>query len=342
MAGCFHMPIDSKKNPDVYSVTEGGLDIPVIDVTNPAFAVEATPAELAGQFARFGRQLKANGRIPRWIRSFLFKRALRGSQLGSGITAASGGFLDGISTYLLKLGPKNMGAGFTEIDRAIAADLPATALRLRLRDVADLLAEGVADPLGRNPARSLHLLNIGGGVSIDSINALILLQRDRPELLAGRDIRIDVLDLRPEGAGLGARACRALQVPGAPLCGLDITFTHLPYDWTKPQDLMRLTPHLREDPVVALSSEGALFEYGSDTDIVANLQVVARRTPDDSIVVGSVARNNDDVRRLHALTGAQVKLRGIDAFRLLVDKSGWRLNRTRAGLISDQASLRKP
>jgi hypothetical protein len=84
--------------------------------------------------------------------------------------------------------------------------------------------------LDARPGDPLLLLNIGGGSAIDSLNALLLLHRERPGSLADRGIRIYVLDLDTAGPTFGARALAALQAEGAPLHGLDIRLTHVPYD----------------------------------------------------------------------------------------------------------------
>src|SRR5687768_17621620 len=45
--------------------------------------------------------------------------------------------------------------------------------------------------LSHNPSQPLYLLNIAGGPGIDSLNALILLQREQPGLLGGRRSTVD-------------------------------------------------------------------------------------------------------------------------------------------------------
>jgi hypothetical protein len=39
-----------------------------------------------------------------------------------------------------------------------------------------------------------------------------------------------------------------------------------------------------------VSSEGGLYEYGSDAEVVANLSVIAARAPEGTFVVGSFTR----------------------------------------------------
>ena len=62
---------------------------------------------------------------------------------------------------------------------------------------------------------------------------------------------------------------------GGPLAGLDIVFDHRSYDWDEPAPLEALLRELgAAGAIVAASSEGGLFEYGSDAAIVANLEAL--------------------------------------------------------------------
>src|ERR1700749_1013748 len=99
-----------------------------------------------------------------------------------------------------------------------------------MQQIAKLLAEALREPLKRDAAAPLHLINIAGGPALDSINALIVLNRSDAGLLK-RPIVIDVLDSQTEGPTFGANALKALQADGGPLHELDIPFTHRPYDW---------------------------------------------------------------------------------------------------------------
>jgi hypothetical protein len=73
-----------------------------------------------------------------------------------------------------------------------------------------------------------------------------------------------------------------------------------------------------------VSSEGGLFEYGADEEIAANLSAVHELTPLDTIVVGSACRESESTRA-HAGIGATLRPRTREAFRELVEKSGWRV-----------------
>jgi len=83
----------------------------------------------------------------------------------------------------------------------------------------------------------------------------------------------------------------ALTSDGAALCGLDVGFHFAAYDWTKPAALRDAIGSIGvDDSVVAGSSEGGLFLYASEGDIMANLNVFRDCTPADAVMVGSFAR----------------------------------------------------
>jgi hypothetical protein len=266
---------------------------------------------------------------------------LRGSRLAKGLRRAHGTFLDGMTTYLFKLGPNHLGPYAVPIDRRLVTSLPAISMRLRLSDMAKLLAEGLAPRLSAEPARPLHLLNIAGGPAVDSMNALILLQRQHPGLLAGRSIKLRVLDGDRHGPAFGARALAALQQTGAPLAALDASLEHLSYDWSRPES--GLTRALSEadatDAIVAVSSEGGLFEYGSDQDIVANLRALAGARDPGVFAVGSVTRDDELMKFVKQTSSAATRPRGLAVFKELVTQAGWRVTRAVERPMSDQVVL---
>ena len=166
-----------------------------------------TQEELARRVDDFMREQAKLGKLPALARDLLLRVVLRGSVLAQGLRAARGKYLAGIDTYLFKLGPDNLGSAYARpIDRKIADALPALAMRLRLQDHAQLLAEAVRAPLEASAASPLRLLNIAGGAAFDSLNALLLLQRASPRLLQGRAIVICVLDCDSAGPSFGQRA----------------------------------------------------------------------------------------------------------------------------------------
>ncbi|HWO31041.1 MAG TPA: hypothetical protein VNO32_19785 [Candidatus Acidoferrum sp.] len=303
----------------VYAKTEEGVELAVIDVTHPAFRVTATEAELAAMAAQYVLEAGKQQEVPAAL-----QEALRNSMLGRGLMAAMGTFLDGTSTYLLKLGPENLGVQASPIDKRIAASFPAFAARVRLQDMARLLADGLVRAAAVEPRRPLCLVNIGGGTGSDSWNAVIRLQGEQGELLVGREIRISVMDLDARGPGFGGRAIAALCAAEGPLRGLKVGFRHFSYEWSDAERLRKLLCELQAgDAACGVSSEGGLFEYGSDEEIVSNLRAVDAGTPRDAVVVGSVTRDGRPVRASLIASRVLTRPRTIEGFRSLCEQGGW-------------------
>jgi len=313
-----------------YAETEQGVKAAVIDVTHPAFIVNATDEELAAMSEQYVREAAQQREVPEAL-----KAALRNSLLGKGLMAASGTFLDGMTTYLLKLGPENLGAEASPIDRRIAASFPAFTARLRLQDMARLLAEGLRHTALVERTRPLCLVNIGGGAGADSWNALIHLnerasagadsgQQGTP--LAGREVVIALMDLDARGPAFGARAVKALGANDGPLSVMDVEFQHFTFDWSNAGRLEELLRELgAADAACGISSEGGLFEYGSDDEIVSNLKALHGGTAPDAFVVGSVTRDAAPVRASLIASRVLTCPRTIESFRTLAKAGGWKL-----------------
>ena len=312
---------ERNKRPGVcYAATDEGIELPVIDVSRTEFRPEVDPAELPARFERHAAEMARFQRLPRPVRGLLLRLWGRRSILLKGVQDASGTFLGGMSTYLLKLGPANLGDGYASgIDRKIAAAYPALSVRFRLADTAGLMAASLARSLADLREQEIHLLNIAGGPASDSLNALILLRRDHPGLLEGRAFHIHVLDVQAAAPGFGRRALAALRAPGAPLHGVEVSLEHRSYDWS---DVAPLRAQVRElGPGLVLgSSEGGLFHYGSDGEIVANLEALGEHTPPGFGLVGSLS--------LRELPFSPVPARALDLarFQTLAEGAGWRLH----------------
>src|SRR4051794_32198829 len=245
----------------LYVRTRDGLNVPIVDVTNPAFRVDPSEQELAALTSQFVGESGTRQDMPAPLVA-----ALQRSVLGRGLMAARGTFLSGMHTYLMKLGPESLWDGAEEIDRRIAASFPAFTNRLRVQDMARLLAEAIlaaAPPDGRE----LVFVNIAGGAAADSWNALLLVAAQRRAVLAGRRITIAVLDPDSDGPAFGADAVARLCEADGPLAGLDITFQHVPLAWSDANALGRQLDALgAQRAFCSASSEGGLFEYGSDDE----------------------------------------------------------------------------
>ncbi|MCA9679924.1 MAG: hypothetical protein KC464_33140, partial [Myxococcales bacterium] len=190
-----------------YAVSDDGVELAVIDVTHPAFAVAIDDAELRSRVAAFRRTQGGLARLPARLRRPLLRWFLRDSELGRRIMRSDGTFMSGMDTYLLKLGPDNLDRRFHHpIDRVIADALPALSVRLRLQDVATLIAEAAAPALAAAPGRPWTIVDIAGGPALDAANALLVLRRDHPGVLDGHVVDVAVLDRDRAGPGFGARA----------------------------------------------------------------------------------------------------------------------------------------
>jgi len=324
-----HTIPELRRVPGVFYVqSDDGLELPVIDVTHPSFAVDPTPEALDALTRAYVNDLERREKLPRFVSKPLLWFFLRRSVLVRGMRTTKSGFLPGMDTYLMKLGPKHLGSWAAPIDYKIAASLPIMSIRLRLQDVARLLAETVTTVLSRPDSVPCHIFNIGGGPAIDVINALLLVHRDAPLLLASRPIRIHVLDIDEGGPRFGSRALALLMANDGPLSGLDITFAHQHYDWHDASALQAaLIEARRAGLVAAVSSEGALFEYGSDDVVRANLVAIRQHGGSDTAVIGSVNRNDivSFQRRHPAPSNIKVVPRTIAEYQTLVESAGWRI-----------------
>jgi hypothetical protein len=332
---------ERSKQPGVcYAVTSDGLELPVVDITHPAFMVTLSEEKQQLLAAHFLAEQRRFARLPKPVRSVLLRFFMRGSRIGRGLRRSQGGFLDGMTTYLFKLGPKNLGSYAVPVDRRILMSLPAVSVRLRLSDMARLLADGLAPRLAADARASLCFVNIAGGPAVDSLNALIVLRHEQPALVTDRRIVLRVLDADVDGPAFGARALAALQEPGAPLAGLDITFEHTLYDWRNVSTLSAaLAAASNEGALVVVSSEGGLFEYGSDQDILANLRALPNGPKSRVFVVGSVTRDDEIMSTLKLTSTTATKPRGLAVFSALAATAGWNVTRSIARPLSDQVLL---
>ena len=324
------MILEAHRIPGVsYALTDDGLELPVVDVTHPAFDCELSEEALSATIDAAMRSAQLALAAPPAQLDALARQSL----LFRLTREAAGTFLTGMGTYLNRLRPDLLGLWANDLDRQVAAGIMPVSFRYRLRDVARLLADALAAGLEAQPEGLVHLLNIGGGSASDSLNALILVRKERPALLDGREVLIHVLDLDEAGPAFGARSLAALQEEGAPLEGVDATLHRVRYDWTDATPLRRHLTRLGEEGVVAGSTEGALFDYASDGDIAANLTVLRDRTPADFVLVGSVPRSartlDPRMAAVEELPGRpNIRFLGLDAFLPLARGAEWKVSRT--------------
>lgn len=323
----------------IQALTRDGHCLPVIDVTDPRFAVPDDPDRLRKLLDAAREEERRNRLIPEFIMRWLLASAAKRSLLLRPLLPGDTTFLDGMSTYVMKLGADNLMPPYdSPMDRRVAASPNLTLLRLRTQQVARLIADTVATGLAQAMAAPLHLINIAGGPAIDSLNTLMILNRDHGDLLR-RQIVVHVLDPDEAGPFFGSNALAALMAESAPLAGLDVVFDHRRYDWDEGAPLAALLRELgAAGAIVAASSEGGLFEYGSDAAILANLETL--RAGNVKLVAGSVTSSDETRRR--QITASRFKLipRGLEGFAPLAARAGYRIAQTETAWLSDQVLLR--
>lgn len=324
-----HYPIqipEPHKQPGVYyAVTPDGVEVAVVDLSNPTFVENKSREELARI---------AEDTIRGWKRSRLFPRFVgrlmaRHSLLMRGTYEADGGFVSGMASYYLKLKPELLGTGYaSNLDRRITSLIGPTCMRLRMQTIAHYLTDELTPILEAKPTRPLWLINIGGGPSLDSLNTLALLNKTRPDLLRSRKSTISVLDPDSDGPLFGQRCLTALSTSGGPLDGVDTELSWDPYSWSDIEGLRGLIDRWKlSDDVVAVSSEGALFEYGSDDDIKGVISTLRDTMPADCLVTGTYFYDNEICRTMKKLGRILIQPRRETEFTALVDASGWKIDR---------------
>jgi hypothetical protein len=160
-----------------------------------------------------------------------------------------------------------------------------------------------------------------------------------PAKLMHRPIAIHVFDAQQDGPTFGARTLLALTAPEGPLHGLEVQSQHHPYDWNDTAPLARLVAGLAaRGAIIAASSEGGLFEYGTDDAIIANLTALGRAGV--PIVAGSVTSSSELRKRMIAQTRFRLFARGLEGFAPLAERSGYAIAESRTAVMSEQVLLR--
>ena len=289
--------------------TDGGQVLPVLDITHPAFATEVV------------RERREDVEEAVRVEARLFAGLREGERPMRTIHVASA-----LRTYRAKLGDEGLGwARWFPFLRSADGFL-AEQIRRRAQSVARLLAAALVAPLSRRPGVPVHLVNIAGGAASDSLNALIVLNRDRPFHLMGRALRVHVLDVDPAGPHFAARALTSLRAPGAPLARLDAELEHTPYDWNEPGRLPALlAPWRAEDAILVGSSEGGLLEYCPDALVLEHLRRLGEGAPSDFALACTAWRGDEVGEAARALRGRDQPLRPhtTESVTALAERAGW-------------------
>ena len=317
--------VQDKKLPGVFYAPWGDIELPILDVTHEAFRVDATGESLEAQAQEHDRQQARSRVLGRLFNRFLLPHLLKTSRIGRGLIAAKDTHLDAQTTYLMKLGSRALGQSFTDLDRRIAGSIAGTLLRVRVQDLAQAQTQAATPLLASSPVRPLHLLNIAGGPASDSINTLLLLHRAAPGLMLGRSIVIHLLDLDQEGPRFAEASLAAWQAGGGPLEGVGAQLEPVSYDWNHSQALATALQEIPRDAALLVSSEGGLFDYGTDQDVLANLSAIHRQSPTDAQVFGTLSRPGGPGNAIRRGSIAAVVLRTVEDLRGLAKSAGWTL-----------------
>jgi hypothetical protein len=312
-----------------YASTMDGIELPVLDITHPLFVASIDENKLQRLIAEIAPNVKERAesfnRIPAFIKRFLSKR----SYIMAGMLEMTSGndYVSGLSTMMMKLGPGLIGKGRRKIlDRLGSKAVGAVMLRMRTRDLSISLAKSIESSINAYPGKDLCLINIGGGTATDSLNALILIQKSQPALLSGNRIELLILDLDDYSPFFAARCAEELISEKGVLKGVNLSCKHVHYNW---QDISILDELLmnRSEWLTIFSSEGGLFEYGEEGDIIRNLTTISGHIKRQVFFTGSLIKDPVNVdpifKETHELTKIKTRQYGTDGLKRLAEESGW-------------------
>jgi len=315
-----------------YALMANGIELPVLDVTHPLWLSSVDEKKLAGYLKEAEKEgekrAESFNKIPAFIKRFFIKHSFIMADLLS--EKKDDSFLSGLSTLLLKMGPDIIPGGRKWFfDRLSSKGIGGMVLRMRLKEVAGCQAEMLIPELKNSPGKDLCFINIAGGTSCDSVNALLLILKKDPDLLINRKIEINVLDIDSAGPDFAERCIKALKTGNGKFAGLDIAFRYIHYSWEHTADLIKLLGE-RINWLKVCSSEGGLFEYCEDEIIIRNLLALQENSSADMIVTGSVMR---DIKTIDAgataamkITAIKARMLGRDGLENVLRRTKWKLN----------------
>jgi hypothetical protein len=147
-----------------------------------------------------------------------------------------------------------------------------------------------------------------------------------PFLLKRRKIEINVFDIDSDGPLFALRCIEALKAPGCHFHELDVSFRHIKTNWADTRDLYDVLSK-RKDCLLMTASEGGLFEYGSDDEIIANLDVLYENSPDDMRITGSIMRDilavDPTIPAMAESSRASWRYLGKEGLERLLEKTQW-------------------
>jgi hypothetical protein len=313
-----------------YAFAENGIELPVLDITHSQFLSSIDEEQLSEVSKTSFQKMLALGEMSddqkkayheHLSKSYIFGRVF--------MSDPNANFLNGMSTYVYKLGPSLIGGEKErELDRSLSMGIGGVSVRMRIRDLCKLQVDVLTPRLKSSPGKDLCFINIAGGAASDSINTLILILKENPGLLKNRKIEITVLDIDTISPHFARQCIEALKQQKHYFYGLDVTFDHINYNWNDPDELIQLLSN-RKQCIVLCTSEGGLFEYGTDGDIIQNLNAIYDHTPDDTLIAGTIIHDLDKVDptvpAMAKATNAGLRFLGTTGLAGLLEKTNWRL-----------------
>lgn len=304
-----------------YAAFGNGIQLPILDITHPLFNASIDEQAYHSKCLKQAQSIESLKKMPGFIQNIFVK-----------MSNVDNSHLSGMRTLLYKLGPelsRGIKLGFR--DKWAVKQTSFMGLRIRLRDLCRIHADILLPQLRQFPERNLCFFNIAGGTATDSINTLILIQESDAGLLQGRKIEINILDIDTYGPNFAKQCIDVLTQPGERFYGLDITLSVVHYDWSQPKTLREMSSE-RSDWIQLCSSEGGLMEYGSDSNIIENLNHFYANSPKDARVTGSLIFDREHVNAGYLgfteFIGVKIQYLGIEGLQRILSQTSWVLEKS--------------
>lgn len=297
--------------------TDNNIELPILDITHPDFISSIDETSFRLKCATAAAKAESGKKMPGFIKGFIKK-----------MFNVENTYMSGMSTLLYKLGPDLLRRRKIRLwDKLVSKQYTSMAIRFRLKEICRLQADILIQNLKDSPEKNICFINIAGGAASDSINTLILIQKENPELLKGRIIEINILDLDSFGPNFAKKSLKVLKSPGQLFEGLDISERIIPYDWSNSSEKLLILTRERSEWIQICSSEGGLFEYGSDEEIIDNLNQLYLNSPIDMKITGSLVFAKEKVNPGFLagaeLLGINMKFLGLTGLKRILAQTKW-------------------
>lgn len=312
-----------------YAFTENGIELPVLDITHPLFLKSTNEESLAKMLKEIEdkgeERAESFNNIPAFIKNFLANRSY--IMAGFMLKDTDDTFLSGMSTLMMKYGPGLIGKGKGKFfDRLGSKAFGAVLLRMRVTDMCRLQSDVLYTQLMDEKDKKLCFINIAGGAACDSINSLIMINKKNSSLLKNREIEINVFDIDKFGPSFAKNCVESLKSAGNYFRELNISFNHFYYNWNDTNVLNDFLSK-RKEWLIITSSEGGLFEYASDEDIIKNLNILHSNSPEKMKIIGSAIHDinkvDSGIKASMKLTNIKARLLGLEGLKKIFDKTRW-------------------